>query len=237
MNNESMFELLSDLDEQYIEEAGGSMGKNRGMLRFIAVAASFLVLLGGLFLRENGSRSKITGVSLHALAAEIGQESVLLGAAMPQILNVTDGNVIMYDYIGIWVYDTNEQELKGFCDFKKLNMTRTQGDPCVLVGASQDGKRVKFYWTDGSANYLYDVSKNDYRNVEQYDEEDWSFNFRLAEDKKLSNCCETYILEDGTYIAYDFDYGDGSEELKYGDLLIVMEKDGVRTTYRPFPVK
>lgn len=56
----------------------------------------------------------------------------------------------------------------------------------------------------------------------------------LSEDKQLSDYSETYILEDGIYISYTLDIKDEETELKYGDLIIVTEKDGVSHMYRPF---
>ena len=95
-------------------------------------------------------------ISLQAQAEEIGKENLHFGATMPQIINVTDEKVIMYDYIGIWVYDMEKQELVGFCDFRPINMTQIQGSPCVFVQATSDGKFVKFYMSDETVNSLYD---------------------------------------------------------------------------------
>lgn len=39
------------------------------------------------------------------IASEVGKEYMQLGATMPQILYCNDKKIIMYDYIGIWVYD------------------------------------------------------------------------------------------------------------------------------------
>lgn len=73
---------------------------------------------------------------------------------MPTIIYADENSVIMYDYIGIWVYDLKKEELTGFCDFRPINMTQIQGHPCVFVEATEDGKYVKFY-----VSYSLDFSR------------------------------------------------------------------------------
>ena len=94
------------------------------------------------------------------------------------------------------------KELVGFCDFRSINMTQVQGDPCVFVESTPDGEYVRFYMSDGSIKYLYDVKSNSYKEVKEYDA---NMTFTLcmnhSESKQISNFAETYILEDGTFIS------------------------------------
>ncbi len=236
MKKEELYETIENIDERFISEAESYSGKRTSWIRYVSIAACFLlVILGATFgsrLFTSDDRSK---VSLQVQAAEIGKEYMQFGATMPQIINVHDDKVIMYDYIGLWVYDIKNKELVGFCDFRPINMTQTQGDPCVFVEATPEGDYVRFYMNDGSIKYLYDVKKDTYKEVAEYDSNmKFTMSMNLSEDKQLSNYSETYILEDGTYISYTLDINDEDMEIKYGDLIIVTEKDGISHMYRPF---
>lgn len=236
MKKEELYETIENIDAKYISEADNYSAKRISWIRYASIAVCLLLVVCGvtlasrLFIPDN----KIE-MTLQVKAAEIGKEYMHFGATMPQIINVYDDKVIMYDYIGLWVYDIKNKELVGFCDFRPINMTQTQGDPCVFVESTLKGDYVRFYLNDGSIKYLYDVEKDTYKEVPEYDS-NMKFTSCMirSEDKQLSNYSETYILEDGTYISYTLDINDEEQELKYGDLIIVIEKDGVSHMYRPF---
>lgn len=236
MKKEEFYETIENIDEKFISEADSYSAKKISWIRYASIAACFLLVVCGVTLASHlfVPDSKIE-MTLQVKAAEIGKEYMHFGATMPQIINVHDDKVIMYDYIGIWVYDIKNKELTGFCDFRPINMTQTQGDSCVFVESTEKGDYVRFYMNDGSIKYLYDVEKDTYKEVAEYDS-DMKFTscMNLSEDKQLSNYSETYILEDGIYISYTLDIKDEETELKYGDLIIVTEKDGVSHIYRPF---
>ena len=240
MKEEKLFESMANIDENYVAEAHNAAKRRKqpAWTKWVAIAASLLLVISGINVISHLSSKEDINFSLQVQAAEIGKEYMHFGATMPRIINVTDEKVIMYDYIGIWVYDMKMCELVGFCDFRPINMTRIQGDPYVVVESTSDGKYVKFYMSDESIKYLYDVDKNDYEQVKQYDFDNETLpKMSLSEEKQLSDCSETYILEDGTYISYTLDFGDDASELTYGDLLILTEKDGVNCSYRPFSTK
>lgn len=238
MKKEELYETIENIDEKFINEADRYSAKRKrtSWIRYASIAACFLLVIFGVTfgsrLFTSDDRNKMP---LQVQAAEIGKEDMHFGATMPQIINVHDDKVIMYDYIGLWVYDIKNKELVGFCDFRPINMTQTQGDPCVFVETTLEGDFVRFYMNDGSIKYLYDVKKDTYKEVAEYDS-NMKFTpcMNLSEDKQLSDYSETYILEDGTYISYTLDINDEEMELKYGDLIIVTEKDGVSHMYRPF---
>lgn len=236
MKKEELYETIEDIDEKFIREAESYSAKRMSWIKYALIAACFLlVVCGGAFARSLIKPDNRIEMPLQVKAAEIGKEYMQFGATMPQIINVNDNKVIMYDYVGIWVYDMNNKELVGFCDFRSINMTQVQGDPCVFVEATPQGDYVRFYMNDGSINYLYDVKKNTYKEVAEYDSNmKFTSCMNLSEDKQLSNYSDTYILEDGTYISYTLDINDEEMELKYGDLIIVIEKEGVSHMYRPF---
>lgn len=234
MTNVEIFEILSDIDDRYIIEARRGK-KHMNVKKIISMAACMALIITAFSISSLWVQKDNMTTSLQVVAAEIGKESIQFGATMPKIINVTNGNVIMYDYVGIWVYDINQEELVGFCDFRPINMTGIQGDPCVFVDATEDGKYVRFYMSDGSANFLYDVEKNKYKKVNDYDD---IFNkvatMIVSDSMQISGYSQTYELNDGSYISYILDTGDGIDELRYGDLVIVIDKDGVRKEYRPF---
>lgn len=228
----NVLESMEYVDNEFINEAECYFVKRKSnRFKYLLVAACLIVLLvGGAAIQKI-----LFGNPLRVIAAEIGKEHIQFGAAMPEIINVTDGKVIMCDYVGIWVYDMDKQELVGFCDFRPIEMTQIQGDPCVFVEATADGRYVKFYMSDGSANYLYDVEENDYKRVECYDSNlEMTSNMKVSENRQLSEYSETYVLENGAYISYILDMKDDINELRYGDLIIIYEKDGMNKKYRPF---
>lgn len=230
MKKEALYEAMENIDEKFIDEAENYSAKRKkaSWRRYASIAACFLLVVCGIIF---GNRLLTSDIQ----AAEIGKEYMHFGATMPKIINVHDDKVIMYDYIGLWVYDIKNQELVGFCDFRPINMTQTQGNPCVFVEATSEGDYVRFYMNDESIKYLYDVKKNTYKEVQEYDSDiNFTFCLNLSEDKQLSDYSETYILEDGTYISYSLDIKDETREPRYGDLLIVTEKDGKSSIYRPF---
>lgn len=239
MKKEELYEAIEKIDEKFISESDDYSAKKikKSWFKYTSVVACFLLVICGFTLGKQlfTSNNNSIEISLQVQAEEIGEEYMHFGATMPRIINVHDNKVIMYDYIGIWVYDIKNKELVGFCDFRPINMTQIQGYPCVLVEATPDGDYVRFYMNDDSIKYLYDVKKNTYKEVQEYDS---SINFtscmNYSENKRLSDYSETYILEDGTYISYILEQNDGTRELRYGDLIIVTEKNGIGNMFRPF---
>ena len=238
MKKEELYETIENIDEKFINEAENYSAKRKkaSWIKYASIAACFLLVVCGITLGNSLLTSdNRTGISLQLQAAEIGKEYMQFGATMPRIINVHDDKVIMYDYIGLWVYDIKNKELVGFCDFRPINMTQIQGDPCVFVEATPKGDYVRFYMNDDSIKYLYDVKNNTFKEVDEYSSNmEFTSCMNISEDKQLSIYYETYILEDGTYISYTLDIKDETRELRYGDLVIVTEKDGVRHMCRPF---
>lgn len=238
MKKEELYEIIENIDEKIIDEADNYSTKTNQVfwIKYASIAAVFLLAICGVtFGSRLGTLDNRIETSLQVQAAEIGKEYMHFGATMPQIINVYDGRVIMYDYIGLWVYDIKNKELVGFCDFRPINMTKIQGNPCVFVETTLEGDYIRFYMNDGSIKYLYDVKKNAYKKVQEYDPSiSFASYMNLSKDKQLSDYSETYILEDGTYISYTLDIKDETRELRYGDLIIVAEKNGVSHMYRPF---
>lgn len=220
--------------------------KKRRLFTWASLAAAIAVILIVGFIMPYVDNSKHTA-ALHTKAAEISKASLNFGATMPTIINVTDGRVIMYDYIGIWVYDINKEKLAGFCDLQELGMTQIQGDPCVIVESSADGKYVRFYWMTNESGdnpddtlpmYVYDTYKDEYKAVKNFDGYDFNTKSELSEssDESLSSWCPTYELSDGSYITYILKLNDESDIVgaKYGDVYIVTEKDGKKMEYKVF---
>lgn len=220
--------------------------KKRRLFTWASLAAAIAVILIVGFIMPYVDNSKHTA-ALHTKAAEISKASLNFGATMPTIINVTDGRVIMYDYIGIWVYDINKEKLEGFCDLQELGMTQIQGDPCVIVESSADGKYVRFYWMTNESGddpddtlpmYVYDTYKDEYKTVKNFDGYDFNTKSELSEssDESLSSWCPTYELSDGSYITYILKLNDESDIVgaKYGDVYIVTEKDGKKMEYKVF---
>lgn len=235
MKAERFFECLNCVEEQYLLDARkanikAGQGK-RSLIKAVVLIAACLILFLGISLVSRGT----SGIDYTVLAAELGRAELQLGATMPTIIYADEVKVIMYDYIGIWVYDMKKEKLAGFCDFRSLDMTRIQGAPCVFVEATADGRYVKFYMSDGSRKYLYDVEKDSYESVERYDSttEQPSQLRDVTETYSLSEYSQTYEIPEGEYISYTFNFKQ-EEVLRYEDLVIVISEEGKVKEFRPF---
>ncbi len=233
MKEEMLFEIMGNIDERYIHEAHKKDNKN-SVRQILVFAACFSIIIGtAFFVGLHVKRNNFSSVS----AAEIGKEEMPLEATMPSFIYYDSDKVIMYDYIGIWVYNLKKEQLVGFCDFRPIEMTQIQGYPCVFVEASSDGKYVRFYKSDDSIKYLYNVEDDSYEEVETYNDKlEWTVNLRnVTEKHSLSEYSETYEVAKNEYVTYVLDFNsDSNEPVKYKDLVIIIEKDGIKTEYKPF---
>lgn len=261
MNKEELFDVLNEIDGEYISEAGKEILKKhtKKWIAWTAAAACFCLVIGagiGIGMKNHdrtgihvetgddteakgdaGTGKKDLGVlPLTVSAAELGKEDLLFGATMPAIIYADEKSVIMYDYIGIWVYSLEKRELTGFCDFRPINMTQIQGEPCVFVEAASDGAYVKFFMSDESIKYIYDVGKNSYEQVDNYDEypEETYRMENVTDEKSLSVCSETDKLGESRYIAYRLDIEDNNAPARYGDIVLIIEDQGEVEEYRVF---
>lgn len=235
MKEEKLFEMLEDIDEKYISEATEKNGKNWRTIRVIAACFVLFISVGFVivYIKKN-----LFGTSYKVIATEIGKAKIQYGATMPAIIYSDADKIIMYDYVGIWVYDFGKKELVGFCDFRPLNMTQIQGYPCVLVEAIENGKYVKFYMSDGSQNYIYDVENDSYEKISDF--ADYSNENCVLKDvtdvKSLSEYSETYEIADDMYVSYTLDISNkkDTDDILYGDIYIIVEISGQTYKYRPF---
>lgn len=108
MNAEKIFDVMENIDEQYIIEVHQKMlSKIKKTIRKIVVfAACFSLIISitavvGIGIKRNSTCT--------VSAAEIGKEEVQLEATMPSIIYYDQDKVIMYDYIGIWVYNLKKK--------------------------------------------------------------------------------------------------------------------------------
>ena len=119
-------------------------------------------------------------------------------------------------------------------------MTQIQGYPCVFVEASSDGRYVRFYKSDDSVKFLYNVEKDTYKEVKSYDKKlKWTFSLKdVTTQYSISDYSETYEVAKKEYLSYSSDISpDSNEAVRYKDLVIVVEKNGQKTEYKPFVVK
>ena len=231
MNAEKIFDVMENIDEQYIIEAHQKnviKNKKKTIRKIVVFAACFSLIISitavvGIGIKRNSTCT--------VSAAEIGKEEVQLEATMPSII---------YDYIGIWVYNLKKEKLVGFCDFRPIDMTQIQGYPCVFVEASSDGRYVRFYKSDDSVKFLYNVEKDTYKEVKSYDKKlKWTFSLKdVTTQYSISDYSETYEVAKKEYLSYSLDISpDSNEAVRYKDLVIVVEKNGQKTEYKPFVVK
>lgn len=233
MNGNDLLNRMDVIDAKYVEEANEIPAKKGNRNKwFLLVACICLVSICSIIFYQilkpsDGDSHKSP---LTVSAAELGKAEIQFGATMPRFLYADADRVVMYDYIGIWEYDLKEEMLTGFCDFRPIGMTQIQGYPCVLVEISKDGNEVRFYLSDDTKKYLYDLSINEYQEVDDYDPSDHdSFQMKdVTEEKLLSDYSKTYQMEDGRYISYilDWEYTGEDNPPRYGDIRLVIEEDG-----------
>ena len=247
MNRNITEQIVSGIRTEYVEEAIRSMDRENGnqekkknrirRLRTMAACIALVCVVGaGVMLLHARQGENAVRQPLSVSAAELGEAEMPFGATMPSIIYAKGNLVIMYDYIGIWTYDLQAQKLTGFCDFRPIDMTQIQGDPCVFVEATKDGRYVKFYMNDDSVKYLYDVEKNEYKKVDAYHEKmaELSRLTDVTDEHRLTDYAETYVMDDGRYISYDLDFSGSGEVLKYRALQLVVEQDGETMRYPVF---
>lgn len=243
MTGNDLLERMDLIDFKYVEEADEESDNkksrkwNKGL---ILVAGICLMITSSLIffkiVKPFGEKTQKSPLSVSA--EELGKTEIQFGATMPDFLYADSDRVVMYDYVGIWEYNLNEKTLTGFCDFRPINMTQIQGYPCVFVEMSANGSEVRFYMSDGTKKYLYNLARNEYWEVADYDtsEDAYSRMKNVTEEKSLSDCSSTYQMEDGRYISYilDWEYTGEDDPPKYGDLRLVIEDDGELEYYTIF---
>lgn len=115
-------------------------------------------------------------------------------------------------------------------------MTQIQGYPYVCVKAVENGKFVEFYMSDNSKRYLYDVNKDEFKEVATYDEMQKASDTMpdVSADHSLSEYASTYQIADKTYISYTLNIEDSANEVQYKDLIILKETNGKLEKFLPF---
>lgn len=229
---------LSDLNEEFIEEAETIRFADRSQKKLLYRVASVFLVVGiaaAMFLGINRISSKVNSLSVSA--SELGLEEYTFGSGLPNVIYGDDNIIIMYDFHGIFVYDLGLEKLTGFSDFRPIGMTLIQGDDPTFVEASEDGDYVKFY--NKEDKYLYDVKLNATSRVEDYSNIDTSFTRYSAEiihsgdTHSLSDHFETYKVRDDAYVALfiEHDYVNDGKVVRYKDLRLMREKDGKKQEY------
>lgn len=236
-----LYRCITNIDSKYIEEAEQAVDQKNNRewkQRILPVAGVLLLFICAITFWKliQPFDTASTKRPLSVSAAELAKAEIHFDATMPSFLYADTDRVVMYDYVGIWEYDLNKKRLSGFCDFRPIGMTQIQGETYVAVEMSANGKEVRFYVSDGTKKYLYDVSRNECFEVEDYEASEGD-QFRMEDvtaEKSLSEYSGTYQMEDGRYIAYvlDGEYEGGVP--KYGDIRLVIEGDGEREEYVVF---
>lgn len=226
-------DMLTDIDDRYIEEAENfridnvknnrrrfSFFKVSGMIAAVALCV-FMIIIG---LKRNGGLEPLS-----ASAQELGMEEYMIGASLPVVIYGDDEIVIMYDFRGIYVYDLSGEKLIGFADFRPIDMTVIQGDNPTFVEVTSDGKYVKFY--NNESRFLYLVQTNTVKNVDNYDDLRDSFTYSNVstvmydDEHSLSTDYVTYELKD-CYVSIVLEFEPGEEEtIRYNNLHLIRESD------------
>ena len=228
MKEEKLFEIMADINDNYIADAhkNTTMTRKGAWLRWVSVAACLCVVVIGIITILPFGNNSISTLSV--LAKELGKEEYQFGVALPQIIYSDYDRVIFYDFRGIYVYSFTSEELVGYADFRELNMDRTQGDNPTFVGVTADGCYVRFYNVE--KKYIYDVKENEYTEVAEFGdslENQYQISSIIfGEENAISEDQITYIGKDGSYLAVEIDLDNLEDGVPKYKNMYILRKDG-----------
>ncbi len=234
MKTEKLFEIIADINDDYIAGAYKKTTKKLFWIRCVAACLCF-VFIGILVMLQFGKSG--TGITLSAQAKELGKEEYQFGVALPEIIYSDSNRVIFYDFRGIYVYSFATEKLVGYVDFRKLEMDKIQGDNPTFLNVTKDGCYVRFY--NNSQKYIYEVEENSYNEVTDY-EDDMENQYQITtinigEENSVSDEQITYIGEDGSYLAVDIDRNNLENATpKYKNMYILRKEGEISHKYYVF---
>lgn len=206
--------------------------KKRKVVIVITVIAVLLCVAFGITYMFKASNTK----KYDQVAEQFAQYD--FGAQLPQICYVDSDSVILYDSHGILVFDLEAGKLCGFASFEDTNLgDYMEGDNATFVYASDDGKYVYAY-TMQSEKYLYDVSDDEIKIVDDYGQMESSlwqaekYEGNIVQADAIDSVSEIYPCTDDGYCYLGLERT--NVELNYSDLRIVVNKGGVQKIYPLF---
>lgn len=178
------------------------------------------------------------------------------GSDMPRLCYADSQMAILYDDHGIVVYNLKDRKITGYASFEGIDPAPAlQGDNAVSVQVSQDGRFVYMfsegYPSDGKyvhtldewreEKYLYDVSKDVFKQVDGYDErfeqsvpEPELYEGDIDEAGSAYSMGRIFKYEESGYCYMAIKQSENEEKINYSNLRLVVNENGVIEEYAIF---
>ena len=128
---------------------------------FIAVASGLLlVVLFGSFLYKKIGLNNVDSKELARLASY--KSTLNFDDTMPKIGYVGKGQLVVYDNMGVYVYDLSSSDLTDYVDFEKNHFKGLQGDDATFIHVSKDGRYIQL--SDNEKQLQYDLKTKQQKN-------------------------------------------------------------------------
>lgn len=178
------------------------------------------------------------------------------GSDMPRLCYADSQMAILYDDHGIVVYNLKDRKITGYASFEGIDPAPGfQGDNAMSVRVSQNGKFVYMfsegYPADGKyvhtldewreEKYLYDVSKDVFKQVDSYDEqfeqsvpEPELYEGDIDETSRVYSMGQIFKYEESNYCYMALKQSENEEKINYSNLRLVVNENGVLEEYAIF---
>lgn len=230
MRGDDFLNVMEYIDVDLIEKADVIPSKRKFSWKKTAIAACFILAAGlGTIIAKNIVNHYESKIVVNA--EELGQEDYTFGVSLLEICYADEQKIILYDFRGIYVYDIEKEILIGYADFRPVEMTLIQGSNPTFVEVTPDGLYVRAY--NEQKKYLYHVETNEFQEVDNYDNisnESYTL-LNVTEEMRISEYSPTYKTRDGSFVAVALHE---SENPRYRDLYLIIQKDGEQKTYDIF---
>lgn len=222
-------------------------GKKRKYKIVISAAVLLCVCLAGICFAANSDAGRYDKVAEQFAQYEFD-------AVNPGLCYADAETAIIYDSRGIVVYNIKNEKICGYASFEEIGPIDLQGSNPTFVKASGDGKYVYVFsgqetddgkYVDASTEqgkkYLFDVSRDTFEQVDDYDFEFESsvskpkiFEGSVAQKDEVYSIGEIFEYADDGYCYLGIEPSEKAEDIDYSNLRLVVSENGVQKEYAVF---
>ena len=187
-----------------------------------------LVVLFGSFLYKKIGLNNVDSKELARLASY--KSTLNFDDTMPKIGYVGKGQLVVYDNMGVYVYDLSSSDLTDYVDFEKNHFKGLQGDDATFIHVSKDGRYIQL--SDNEKQLQYDLKTKQQKN--QLDKKE-SWNPKTepmgVETAEYYSVSDVYYIGEGEtcFLAIN-----KNVTPNYGALLCVVSNVGAEKEYSLF---
>lgn len=141
----------------------GKIYKDNKKTSIIAGMAAIIVLAGGVFLYSgtgNNKNNTYNENELLKISEEKSNED--FDATMPRIGYANDKMLILYDSVGVYLFDLKSSRLADYIDFEENNLGPLQGEKATSIYVSEWGNDI--FLSYDRTNLVYNVSEKKFEN-------------------------------------------------------------------------